>query len=79
MISIRLAHHIGHHHIVLGSPVRKIEHGKSHVTVVSDKITVRARHVIVAIPPTLAQRIYFEPILPPKRDGVDAAQRRKAR
>jgi monoamine oxidase len=69
MISIRLAHHIGHEHIVLGSPVRKIEQSNTHVTVHSDRRTVRAKHVIVAIPPTLAQRIYFEPILPSKHDG----------
>jgi monoamine oxidase len=70
MISIRLAHHIGHDRVVLNSPVRKIEHAKSHVTVVSDKVTVRAKYVIVAIPPALAQRIYYDPILPALRDGV---------
>ncbi|MBV9487610.1 MAG: FAD-dependent oxidoreductase [Frankiaceae bacterium] len=69
VISIRLAHHIGHQHIVLSSPVRKIENRKSHVVVHSDRRTVRAKHVIVAIPPTLAQRIYFEPLLPEKHDG----------
>lgn len=70
MISIRLAAHIGHEHVVMGSPVRKIEHGKSHVTVVSDKVTARAKYVVVAIPPTLAQRIYYDPILPALRDGL---------
>jgi monoamine oxidase len=70
MISIRLAHHVGHDHVVLNSPVRKIEHGKNHVTVVSDKATVRAKYVIVAIPPVLAQRIYYDPILPALRDGM---------
>jgi monoamine oxidase len=70
MISIRLANHIGHDHVVLSSPVRKIEHGKTHVTVFSDKLTVRAKSVVVAIPPTLAQRIYYDPILPTLRDGM---------
>jgi monoamine oxidase len=70
VISIRLARHIGHHHIVLSSPVRKIEHHKSHVVVHSDKRTVRAKHVIVAIPPTLVERIYFEPMLSGNRDGA---------
>jgi monoamine oxidase len=69
-ISIRLARHIGHQNIILGSPVRKIEHAKTHVTVVSDKATVRASYVVVAIPPTLAQRIYFDPILPARHDGL---------
>jgi monoamine oxidase len=70
MISIRLANHIGHEHVLLSSPVRKIEHGKSHVTVVSDRITARAKYVVVAIPPTLAQRIDYDPILPALRDGA---------
>jgi len=70
MISIRLAAHIGHDHIVMSSPVRKITQGKTHVTVVSDKVTVRAKNVVVAIPPTLAQRIDYDPILPAKRDGI---------
>jgi monoamine oxidase len=70
VISIRLAEHIGHEHVMLRSPVRKIEHGKSHVTVVSDRITARAKYVVVAIPPTLAQRIYYDPILPTLRDGL---------
>jgi monoamine oxidase len=69
-ISIRLAHHIGHHNIVLRSPVRSIRHGGSHVTVVSDRATVRAKRVVVAIPPTLAQRIDYDPILPQLRDGM---------
>jgi monoamine oxidase len=69
-ISIRLARHIGAEHIVMSSPVRKIEHSKTHVTVISDKLTVRAKSVVVAVPPTLAQRIYFDPILSGQRDGL---------
>lgn len=70
MISIRLAEHIGHQHVVLRSPVRTIDHGAHHVTVVSDRMTVRAKYVVVAIPPTLSQRISFDPILPAMRDGL---------
>jgi monoamine oxidase len=69
-ISIRLAHHIGHDHIVLRSPVHKIEHHHSHVKVFSDRMTVKAKAVVVAIPPTLAQRINYDPILPTLRDGM---------
>src|SRR3954471_9396284 len=39
--------------IVLHAPVRRIEQGNGHVTVVSDRITVKAKQVIVAVPPTL--------------------------
>jgi monoamine oxidase len=70
MISIRLAHHIGHHHIVLNAPVQEIRQHHGHVTVVSEKVTVRAKHAIVAIPPTLAGRIDYYPLLPSSRDAV---------
>jgi monoamine oxidase len=70
MISIRLANHIGHEHILMSSPVRKIEHAKTHVTVFSDRATVRAKYVVVAVPPTLAMRINYDPLLPAVRDGL---------
>jgi monoamine oxidase len=70
MISIRLAERIGHEHIVMSSPVRKISHGKTHVTVVSDRVSVRAKYVVVAVPPTLALRIDFDPVLPAVHDGL---------
>jgi monoamine oxidase len=70
MISIRLAAHIGHENVVMGSPVRSIRHSKTHVTVVSDRMTVRAKYVVVAVPPTLALRIDYDPILPSVRDGL---------
>ncbi len=50
--------------VVLGSPVRRLVQNGSGVTVVSDRATVRARQAIVAIPPALAARIDYEPILP---------------
>jgi monoamine oxidase len=56
--------------VVLGTPVRRIAQGKRGVTVYSDRLTVSAKQVIVAIPPTLAGRIYYEPILPFERDQL---------
>ncbi len=56
--------------LMLGSPVRRIEHGPEGVTVRSDKATVRARRAIVAIPPTLAGRIAYDPPLPGYRDQL---------
>jgi monoamine oxidase len=70
MISIRLARHIGHQHILRSSPVRSIRHSSHGVTVVSDRATVTAKYVVVAIPPTLAQRIDYDPVLPAPRDGL---------
>jgi monoamine oxidase len=49
--------------------VRKIVQG-SVVRVESDRYTVRAKRVIVAIPPVLAGRIDYQPLLPSDRDQL---------
>ena len=56
--------------VVLGSPVRKIAMRRGGVTVTSDRVVVRAKRAIVAIPPALAGRIDFSPGLPSVRDGL---------
>jgi monoamine oxidase len=56
--------------IVLSAPVRRIQQTSSGVTVVSDAVTVTGKRAIVAIPPTLAGRIHYEPPLPPLRDQL---------
>jgi monoamine oxidase len=58
------------HPVVLDSPVRRIVQDRAGVTVVSDRETIKARRVIVAIAPTLAGRIDYEPILPFERDQL---------
>jgi monoamine oxidase len=68
VISIRLAKRIGS--VVPSSPVYRIEQDRSGVTVVSENETVRAKYVIVAIPPTLAGRIEYAPLLPSDRDSL---------
>lgn len=70
VISDRLAKHIGHEHFVMRSPARRIvQHGRG-VTVHSERATVKAKYVIVAVPPTLAGRIDYHPLLPSARDAV---------
>ena len=54
----------------LSTPVRRIAQSGSGVTVVSDRLTVKAKRAIVAIPPALAGRIDYEPILPFQRDQL---------
>jgi monoamine oxidase len=54
----------------LRTPVRSIAQTRSGVTVVSDAVTVSAKRVVVAIPPTLAGRISYDPILPFQRDQL---------
>jgi monoamine oxidase len=43
---------------------------KHGVTVYTKRLRVRAKHEIVAIPPTLAGRIEYRPDLPPERDQL---------
>jgi monoamine oxidase len=53
--------------LVLQSPVRRIEQDKHGVTVRSDLVDVKAKHVIVAVPPILTGKIDYEPGLPHQR------------
>ena len=68
-IALRIARQLGGC-VLLSSPVRTIDHGRGVVAVHSDRATVRAKRVIVAVPPTLAGRIDYQPILPFQRDQL---------
>jgi monoamine oxidase len=69
LIALKIAGQLGRR-VVLGSPVRRICQSPHGVTVQSDQLTVRAKRAIVAIPPTLAGRIDYDPILPFERDQL---------
>jgi monoamine oxidase len=56
--------------VVLSAPVRRIEHHPDGVTAVADGVALRARRAIVAVPPTLAGRISYDPPLPGYRDQL---------
>jgi monoamine oxidase len=56
--------------VVLSAPVRRISQDGSGVSVVSDAGTFAGKHVIVAMPPALAGRIVYDPIMPPLRDQL---------
>ena len=53
----RVAAQLGNR-VVLNAPVRRIAQSGSGVTVQSDALSVTASRAIVAIPPTLAGRIF---------------------
>jgi monoamine oxidase len=58
-------------HLVLDAPVQTIEHTADTVTVhCRGGLVVRGRRVIVAIAPTLAGRILYDPPLPGVRDQL---------
>lgn len=69
LIGIKVAEQLGDR-VVLDTPVRQISQNAHGVTVTSDRVTVKAQHAIVAIPPTLAGRIAYDPILPFERDQL---------
>jgi monoamine oxidase len=72
-ISIRIADELGDGTVELGSPARVIQYAAGSadgVVVGTDRVTVSARRVIIAVAPTLAGRIAYEPALPPARDGL---------
>lgn len=80
-VPIALAERLGDEAILLGAPVRRIEHDDDGVVVhaertpadgvaATDRLAVRARRAIVAIAPALAGRIVYDPPLPGRRDQL---------
>ncbi len=69
LVSLRMAARLGSR-VVLNAPVRRISQTNSGVLVGGDRGTWHARRVIVALAPTLAGRIYYEPALPALRDQL---------
>ena len=69
LLAIRLAEHL-EGLLLLGHPVRGIDHFDGGVTVHADDCHVTARAVVVAIPPTLTGRIDWRPGLPAQRDQL---------
>ncbi|MHB8656361.1 MAG: flavin monoamine oxidase family protein [Solirubrobacteraceae bacterium] len=69
-IALKIAAGLGSRRVLLGTPVRRITQTRTGVIVTSDRVTVHARQAVVALPPTLAGRIDYEPILPFERDQL---------
>ncbi|GAD33690.1 monoamine oxidase [Microbacterium sp. TS-1] len=62
-VPLRLAERLGED-VLLAQPVRSIEYSDAGAVVRTDDITVRARHVVLALAPVLYNRISFSPPLP---------------
>nr|WP_128375245.1 FAD-dependent oxidoreductase [Streptomyces cavernae] len=69
LIPQKLAESLGNK-VVLGAPVRSIASSGGKLTVTADGVTVTARRVVVAVPPPLASRIQYDPLLPALRDQL---------
>ncbi|MFC7266116.1 flavin monoamine oxidase family protein [Streptomyces lutosisoli] len=68
-VPIKLAAALGSR-VVLSAPVRSITLSGSKYLVTADGLTVTARRVVVALPPPLAARITYDPLLPADRDQL---------
>jgi len=68
-IALRVADGLGSR-VRLSTPVTRIEQSFARLTVYSGRHRFFAQRVIVAIPPTLAGRIQYDPPLPPLRDQL---------
>jgi len=74
-IALLMAEQLGAERVRLGSPVRRIEHSGDGVVVHAAggsgaPVSVRAQRAIVAVPPTIAGRIDYDPPLPALRDQL---------
>jgi monoamine oxidase len=68
-IPMALAESLGER-VVLEAPVRSVRHGTDGVEIVTDRGSFRGRRAILALPPTLAGRIAYDPPLPGFRDQL---------
>jgi monoamine oxidase len=69
MVPMKMAEQLGAS-VVLSAPVRRIAQSGGLVQVVSDQGTFQARRAVVALPPTLAGRIDYQPNMPVSRDQL---------
>src|SRR5207247_1446724 len=68
-ISLKVAEALGER-VILNAPVHTISQNDAGVRIESDALIAKAQRAIVAIPPTLAGRIRYRPILPALRDQL---------
>ncbi len=69
LIAERMAQALGER-IILSKPVRRLEQHDTHVQVIADNLIINAEQVIVTLPPTLANRLVYEPALPEMRQQL---------
>src|SRR6266511_2777906 len=69
LISLRMADALGDR-VVLSAPVHRITRHRSGVEVHADGVKATGKFAIVAIPPALAGRIDYHPLLPALRDQL---------
>jgi monoamine oxidase len=69
LVPLALAQQLGSR-VALNAPVRRITQSSDHVVVQSDRGSVRAKRVIVAVPPAMVLDIDWFPLIPAKREQL---------
>jgi monoamine oxidase len=69
LVALGLAEQLGDR-LRLRVPVRRVDHRDAGVSVLADGVLATGRDVVVAVPPTLAARIDYQPALPGYRDQL---------
>jgi len=70
LVPQRIARGLGKNRVLLRQPVRRISQSSKGVRVDTDKLVLHGKQVIVAVPPAMANRIEYAPILPFQRDQL---------
>jgi monoamine oxidase len=74
LIAQRVADRLGKR-VLLNAPVQRIAQHAGGVRVLANGVTVEAAQAIVAVPPVLAERIHYSPVLPADRRAMLKALR----
>ena len=69
LVPLTLAQQLGSR-VALNAPVRRITQSSDHVVVQSDRGSVRAKRVIVAVPPAMVLDIDWYPLIPARREQL---------
>ncbi|RDH28687.1 hypothetical protein BDQ94DRAFT_96139 [Aspergillus welwitschiae] len=70
LLATRLVERLGAANILLNSPVLDVKLKDGRYNVISDKVKVSAKHVVIAMSPPMASRISYDPLLPAGRDQL---------
>jgi monoamine oxidase len=69
LLSLRMAEELDGR-VALGAPVRRVTQDDAGVTVATDDGSWSVAHAVVAVPPVLASRIAWDPLLPPQQEQL---------
>ena len=69
LVAQRVAEQLGDR-IIFDAPLRRVTQNGDGVVLASDSVELHAQRAIIAIPPALAARVDYDPVLPARRDQL---------